>query len=211
MFKNFLDNFHPNNCLYEKNIQKLILPNLLTNTIETTEFFSQFEGIIFNQGLYRIYKITEINDWTKIVETVFSDFKDTITCFAYDWLGRQFTLYKPLHSSNKSLVLRFDISSGLILKINKSFQDFHNIELVNNCDNILNSINFDEWIKKSQEIFTREQCLGYKIPLFLQGEDEISNLEIDNMKMYWQLFGELLKEIKNTSPGTKISRIIIAE
>ena len=37
-----------------------------------------------------------------------------------------------------------------------------------------------------------EDCVGYKIPLFLGGNDEISNLEITDMEIYWGICGQLI-------------------
>jgi hypothetical protein len=36
------------------------------------------------------------------------------------------------------------------------------------------------------------KCVGYKVPLFLGGEDEISNLDELDMEVYWSIIGQLM-------------------
>lgn len=37
-----------------------------------------------------------------------------------------------------------------------------------------------------------DKCVGYKVPLFLNGEDNISNLELSDIEVYWGIMGQMI-------------------
>lgn len=53
------------------------------------------------------------------------------------------------------------------------------------------------------------QCLGYGTPLFLGGADELPNLELTTINVYWHLSGQLFLQTKGFPPGTGIDSIRI--
>ena len=52
-----------------------------------------------------------------------------------------------------------------------------------------------------------DQCAGYKVPLFLGGEDSIHNLELSDIEVYWSLMAQLRLATIDLAPGTRISEI----
>lgn len=36
------------------------------------------------------------------------------------------------------------------------------------------------------------QCAGYKVPLFLNGQDTLDNLEVSDMEVYWEIMAPLI-------------------
>lgn len=36
------------------------------------------------------------------------------------------------------------------------------------------------------------ECAGYKIPLFLNGDDIVDNLEVSDMEVYWEIMMPLI-------------------
>lgn len=209
MFERFLKAF-PLTSYPKKEVKKpLVLPNSLKQSTGAVEFFSNFEGSTFSNGLYRVHSIVGIEKWTRIVEDSFPTFKNIIKCFGYDWNGRQFALDFSRVLNNEPVVLMFDIAIGKVFKIPASFHEFHNCELVDYPNDIFELDLFNEWSFLTKSKIFYHQCVGYKLPLFLNSENDIENLEITDMEVYWHLFGTLLKQFRKLPPGFKISTIKI--
>ena len=52
-------------------------------------------------------------------------------------------------------------------------------------------------------------CVGYEIPLFLGGRDEVDNLAPVDLWAYWSISGQLLMQTLGRDPGTPISAVTI--
>jgi hypothetical protein len=50
----------------------------------------------------------------------------------------------------------------------------------------------------------RRQCVGYKIPLFLGGEDGPDNFEISDLDVYWHITAQLIEKTKGLPIGTPV-------
>lgn len=48
--------------------------------------------------------------------------------------------------------------------------------------------------KKGVKIL-HNQCVGYKVPLFLNGQDDIDNRELSDMEVYWGLMGQMVNSM----------------
>ena len=53
------------------------------------------------------------------------------------------------------------------------------------------------------------ECLGYKIPLFLNGKDVVANHEKLDLEVYWHLSTQIYNKIKNLPDGTRIDNIVL--
>ena len=194
MFERFLQNF-PQTYLPSKTetSNHFDLANLFEQARLSKQFLSEFEGSTFSNGLYRIHRLAEIEKWTQIVETIFPNFKGFIKCFSYDWMGRQFAIDFSRYLSNEALILMFDIGANQVFKIPRSFCDFHNFEIVDYSNDALNSYFFEEWktVTNNTKI-DPDRCVGYKVPLFLNGEDTVENLKEVDMQVYWELLGQFI-------------------
>ncbi len=171
------------------------LNNIKNDSIpcEIRKLLSMFAGETFNNGLYRIHKESNIEKWNQNIFEMYPNFRNTICCFGYDWLGRQFA---TCNYSN-DIVLMFEPGTGEVLEIPCNIIEFHEIEIVEHSDAALASMFFDEWIKFSSGSFiTFDQCIGYKIPLFLGGEDSVENLELIDLDVYWNLCLQLKSKIE---------------
>ncbi|WDD35970.1 hypothetical protein PQG02_31690 (plasmid) [Nostoc sp. UHCC 0926] len=210
MFEQFLENFKLTNRYENKTTEQVLLPSIFSKAIGAAEFLYKFEGSTFNNGLYRLHQIVEIEKWTLIVESAFPYFKGRINCFAYDWLGRQFTLDSNRVSEGEPLLLMFDVGAGEALEISVSFNDFHNL-IVDYPKDALASHLFSEWKTTVVHEVQLHECVGYKIPLFLNGKEELSNLEVSSMKVYWELIGQILQQVRKLPAGSQISKIEIRD
>lgn len=108
-----------------------------------------------------------------------------------DWLGRQFSLDITRGSPEDPQVLLFDVGAGEALEIPSPFSAFHDRELVANTDAALASEFFAEWLHAHSEPIGFDRCVGYRVPLFLGGTDNIDNLELADLDVFWTLTGQL--------------------
>lgn len=159
---------------------------IISNSSE--EFLSSIEGKTFLNGMYRVFNLSQIEKWRKIVEQAFPAYKGQIKVFSFDWLGRIFAV-----KESKGTVLMFEPGTGEVLDIPANIEEFHNIEIVEYHEDSLASAFFDEWFEKQEHyVLKHNECVGYKVPLFLNGDDVVDNLEVSDMDVYWEIMMPLI-------------------
>lgn len=151
-------------------------------------FLKDFSGASFRKGMYRIHKVEDIGKWTKIVEEAFPKYAGNILVFGYDWLGRQFA-----QNSQTGKILLFEPGTGEVLNIPVDFVQLHDEEIADYSEDSLASEFFEEWFGSEDGCeIPHDKCVGYKVPLFLNGDDNLSNLELSDMEVYWGIMGQSL-------------------
>ena len=151
-------------------------------------FLKVFSGASFKDGLYRIHNISDMAKWTEIVENAFPKYKGNILVFGYDWLGRQFAQNKQTGK-----ILLFEPGTGEVLNIPVDLVALHDEEIAEYSEDSLASDFFEDWYGSENGCeIPHDKCVGYKVPLFLNGEDNLSNLELSDMEVYWDLMGQML-------------------
>ena len=152
------------------------------------EFCELLNGKSFLNGMYRLFKTDDIEKWTAITEQAFPLYKGRFSVFGYDWLGRIFALNKKTGT-----VLLFEPGTGEVLDIPASFEDFHNVEIADYNEDSLASDFFKKWFFQNNKYeLKNSECAGYKVPLFLNGDDVIENLEVSDMEVYWEIMMPLM-------------------
>jgi hypothetical protein len=169
-------------------------PGMSLGLAAADEFLGEFAGATFDNGLYRIHNGADLKRWNEIVGDAFPKFARRISCFAYDWLGRHFALDRGRVASGEPLILMLEPGTGSALQIPFTFQSFHNDELVTETDAALAVRFFREWQSANPKPLEHSKCVGYKIPLFLNGADTVANLEISDLEVYWHLSGGLINQ-----------------
>jgi len=152
------------------------------------EFRNEFQGMEFGEGIYRVFKIEDISKWKKIITDGYPDFKGKFEPFGFDWLGRCFAI--DLRRKTKGQVLMFEIGTAAALEIPCDIITFHNNEIPNNGEACLAKTFFHQWRESNEQKIHYSECVGYKVPLFLNGEDTIENLELSDMDVYWSLLSQ---------------------
>ncbi|MEI5909659.1 T6SS immunity protein Tdi1 domain-containing protein [Bacillus spongiae] len=92
-----------------------------------------------------------------------------------------------------------------MLEIPCNFTEFHNEEIPIYHDACLASSFYNEWLSKQPMDLSPDECIGYKVLLFLGGEDTISNLEKGDMVVYWNLCSQIIRQTKDLSEGNVIN------
>lgn len=195
-----------------KSIQQQDLSSILR--LEATshgivDFLGRYAGESFCQGLYRIHPITEMSRWTTTVVEAFPEFGGRVFCFSYDWLGRHFAVDFGRLEGGQCQILMLEPGTGQALEIPANFRDFHDIELVQYQDEALAGDSYRAWLAAGGAVPSAAQCIGYRKPLFLGGQDVASNFEVTDLEVYWSICGQLLAKIRGLPNGTKIGNIRI--
>jgi len=167
-------------------------------------FLSCFSGTSFNGGLYRIINENDLDLWNNRVLFAFPQFEKRILCFAYDWLGSVFATDSGRLVNGNHGVLMFEPGTGKALNIPSDIQSFHDEGLIEFGEAALGISFFKGWLASGGMPPRFDQCIGYKKPLFLGGEDDIENLEVSDLDVYWHLMGQLIRKTRGLTEGTNI-------
>jgi Domain of unknown function (DUF1851) len=202
MYDSFLKQYprDPNNAPVSQSGQKFDIDAL-------EPFFETYGHSSFAGGVYRVVGAEEVQIWSNRVIEAFPQYNGRIVCFAYDWLGRSFALDCGRIEENNPGVILFEPGTGEALEIPCNLQTFHTDELVEYGEPALAISFFENWLSSGGSRPQYSQCIGYKKPLFLGGEDVVENLEVCDLDVYWHLCSQMLKKVRGIPPGTPINII----
>jgi hypothetical protein len=177
---------------------------------ELHDFMLQYSGCSFAGGLYRVHAVSDVEKWTQLCVEGFPTFADRILCFSSDWMGNQFALDGKRMERGEYQVLLFEGGTGHAMEIPATFKSFHERELAHDQEALLLTGAFREWLSSSGAPPRRDQCVGYKISPFLGGKQEdVTNLGIADMAVYWSFSNQLAAETKGLALGTAIGGVKI--
>lgn len=166
---------------------------------------------VYLDGAYRLHRIADTERFTALARAAFPAFADRIECFGSDWLGRQFARDRARMERGEPLVLMLDPGAGEALEIPADFTAFHEHELIEEPDAVAAFSFYQEWLSAGGAPPRYDQCVGYKVPLFLGGADEVANLEVSDLDVYWTISAQLLAKVRGLEPGTAINRVTITD
>jgi len=170
------------------------------------ELLDSFGGASFKQGLYRIIRAQDLAAWNARVNLGFPEAAGRITCFGYDWQGTAFAVDTERLEEGQPGVLMFEPGTGEILEIPANIETFHDALVIENPDAALTAnIYVEDWLATGGAQPAYDQCIGYKKPLFLGGEDDISNQELTDLEVYWHIMGQVMAKVKGLPPGTPVN------
>jgi hypothetical protein len=97
--------------------------------------------------------------------------------------------------------------TGQLLEIPDTFAGFIEGELVDFQDAALASPFYEAWLTSGGRVPQVSECVGYKKPLFLGGEDAVGNLDISDLDVYISICGQLNEQTRRLRRGTRIDGI----
>jgi hypothetical protein len=187
-------------------------PSVQKNVDEDFVFcMSRLGGKTFNDGIYRFYRWDQIQRATEVVKSVFVATEGPINIFAADWLGRQFGVNSGVRVHDKPTVDCFDLAGPDSFHTDQSIIDFHNKALAEKAHAALAEKFYERWKMGYKQPLTADVCAGYRVPLFLGGEDDVHNLEVVDMDVYLELCSQLWNRVKGLPDGTPIRDILIGD
>ncbi|OPX42855.1 hypothetical protein CLHUN_31790 [Ruminiclostridium hungatei] len=182
------------------------------NSVEVlSKLLNTFGGKSFNKGLYRLHTLSDVEKWNNNVIQAFPEFNGRITCFGYDWLGRQFALDNQRIENEQPQILMFEPGTAEVLEIPCNIVQFHDEEIPEYHDSCLASEFFKDWTSINPDGLKINECVGYKVMLFLGGEDTLQNLEKSDMDVYWSICSQLIQKTNGLPEGTIVKGIGFSE
>lgn len=175
-----------------------------------SEFASEFTGASFGGGLYRVHDDLSGPRGLSLIAEAFPEFAERVSPFGFDWLGRQFAVDAGRIEAGQPQVLLLEPGTGEALEIPLRFSAFHDEELIDYADAALASDFFDQWsaVNGQSLPLRRDQCVGYRVPLFLGGQDVVGNLELSDLDVYWSLCGQLRRGAVHLPLGTPVNQVV---
>jgi hypothetical protein len=172
------------------------------------ELLAGHAGAIFDDGLYRLHSANSAQLGALLVANAFPETSGRVRPFGYDWMGRQFVVdLDRIGPEGEPMVTMAAVGEGELFHIPADFLGFHNTELVEHPDEALALFLFKEWSAASSDSLplSPRECVGYRIPLFAGGTEELANLELTDLKVYWALTGQFHQKVKDLPDGTLIT------
>jgi hypothetical protein len=182
----------------------------LSSAAGYSEFAERFAGCTFENGLYRFSDATSGPHSAMWFADVFPEFAERACPFGYDWLGRLFALDTARVDQGETLVLIAEPGTGEVLEVPWSFCGFHE-SLDDLREPALAASFFDAWAQGNPDFLPIEygECAGYRVPLFLGGKDNMENLELIDMDVYWSFCGQLRQGTLELPEGTSIRQVSV--
>jgi hypothetical protein len=165
-----------------------------------TEFINTVARSSFGGGLLRFLLPTttpSLPAWNSPLGwmTAWPNVSKFFVVFAFDWQGNQYGFDKRRMQHGEPLVGLLEPGHGKLLKIPVTFADFIERELVDNREAVLAPSFYAQWLAQGKAP-TFQECVGYRVPPFLNGKDEAENLELSDMEVYLSITGQAFAAIK---------------
>ena len=170
-----------------------------------------FGGKSFNRGIYRAFTPKEILEYTEIAGRLYNKLPGRVTVFGCDWLGRLFAVDTDGLVDRQALVLLLETERGKGIAIDLPVVEFYNQVLVEDADEVLAKPFFEEWRRETNLDIGIDECVGYKVPVFLGGEDELANLEVSDRAVYTEMLAQLRAKVRNMKEGQKVGQVTVKD
>lgn len=152
-------------------------------------FVDRLGGGSFGGGIMFAIRPSDLALWRENLRSAYPGSDDPPRPFAYDWLG---DCLAEVEGRQGREVAIFEIGSGSALRTGASVERFLNSEIPDHHDQSLVSPFWEAWVSSGGIRPEYGQCVGYKVPLFLGGRDEIGNLELSDVDVYWTILAQLI-------------------
>lgn len=158
---------------------------------ELQEFLARFGGLTFNCGLYRVFGDRARADIFESACLAFPELGGRFIPVGAEWQGR----VVALKSEGPATALLLDVAGHRVSDSGLSLREVHDELFPVTANNMLAQSFFDDWMQAGGSAPSYGQCAGYKIPLFLNGVDDVENMAVSDLSGYWRLFASRLAQL----------------
>lgn len=148
---------------------------------------------VFGAGAYRVLSDKRAEMLARSLFQAYPAFDRSVDLFGISCMGDIFALRR-----DTQMVLMFEPGTSEALNTGASLPDFHNAEIVDNPDAALAEHLFAKWRALGHPVPELSQCVGYVKPLFQGGADEITNLELIDLDVYWTVTAPFIAKARKT-------------
>lgn len=164
-------------------------------------------GTTVHGGLYRIARAGDVDLLTAAMEGVFPKYRGRIVVFGYDWLGRCFATDNRRSDGDEPEILMMEPGAGEVMQVPGSVRAFHEVGIDEYADDAFALPFFEEWRAQDSNELELAECVGYRVPLFLGGSDDVDNLERGDLEVYLDICGQVLNETDELPDGQPIGDV----
>lgn len=152
-----------------------------------TAFCRSYGGGSYGDGLLTVFTPEEASYFFEDAVTAYPGYAGVVTPVCFDWLGDIFVVLKGVGD-----VLLLELGTGDALVVAKTFPEFVDRTLVDEADASLAAGFYETWRASGGSAPKGLSCVGYKVPLFLGGKNDVDNLESSDLDVYWTVIGQVL-------------------
>ena len=155
------------------------------------ELAAECGGTVFGDGLVRVHSEGSARRVNPLIAEAFPDFPEQFQAIAQDWTGRQFAVGSRPGARYYGKLLLFEPASGEAFEIDADISALFNSEMISDPVTYLAADLFEDWRRAGGSLGGPNECVGFRVPLFLGGDGVVENLEVVDLEVYWSLFGQL--------------------
>ena len=150
-------------------------------------------GRVLAGGLYRVMDDAAAAAIRPPLAAMYPDGGAGLDPFGSDWLGRVFAT----RADRPGMVVIAEPGTADLLEVPVGLEEFHASEIVEHADAALAASFYDAWRADGGAAPEASQCVGYRQPLFLGGADEVENLQLSDMDVYWSVMAQTVERIRS--------------
>lgn len=147
-------------------------------------------GVTLDDGFYRFHGEASARRSEQACAALIGGFEGRFRCFAVDWLGRELAV--DTRPGRRQEVIIVDPGAAEYLTTSTVLDDWHDAVADPEADPLAWTF-YQEWraANPSFRDLAFDQAIGYRVPLFLGGEDEVANLEVTDREVYFEVCTQL--------------------
>ncbi|MDO4559040.1 MAG: DUF1851 domain-containing protein [Planctomycetia bacterium] len=126
--------------------------------------------------------------------------------FGCSWIGYYYALDLQQNCNGHHGCALLLFSHNKAVGAPMSVADLHR-KMVVNTNGILEYELYRQWREKDQEPIAPNECVGFKVPLCLNGKFAVDNLERSDLSVYIGLTTQIWEAIRNLPEGTRVDQI----
>lgn len=169
-------------------------------------------GRSFGRGLFRFHDSISAIDAQETLKAMWPGLESDFAVLAFDWLGRQFAVVGAEHSeTGVADVVLFDpsVHRAESLVEPAEFLDAFQMPLM---VEVLEAPLFDAWLtSESLTDLPFTDCAGCKVPGFLGGSLELSNLESSDLSVHLSVLAQLWQPVASAADGSRVTRVQVGD
>jgi hypothetical protein len=172
---------------------------------------TQLSGQVLNGGIYRLLDESLAAAAEVFVALAYPAWYGRLAPFGCDWMGRIYAIdgSKRRAPNGERCASLLDPATRDLLRVPASVTDFHNSILVDDLETAAEEALWKSWRDSGGRELEYNEVVGWRTSGFLGGSLEVSNLEVQPARVYWELSGQLIAQTFKLQPGTSIKSATI--
>ncbi len=175
-----------------------------------TEFMRNRARASYNSGVWRFFLPAQANfDYWTSGSAWARDWPEFagIRFFGVDWLGRLVGVDRRPGRPSGSEVVRLEPGYGELALPDGTVEDFIFGHLIEGYNDTLTAGFYEQWLAGRSGGLAPEQCLGYRRPPILGGDDDLDNLEVIDLQVYVSISGQLVSQTSSIPDGAVVDGV----